>query len=225
MCFNQKQQNTFTVTQYIFVAATLPDYGLRSVDAYIQKKFPNIKRISTDGMHNARHYGLGEKTAWIQDDYDEMTPKKIRMQRLVKLLRPTNDSKDHDDHDTTTDLDIPSLAGEKVMVFLNNVNDVDSATNALRRSGIEAVPFHAKLPLKDRTESLDRFRKFVAGQHLTTNEDHDNQSNSAVSVLVCTDLAARGLDIPGVTAVVQLQFAGNVVTHLHRMGRCGRAGN
>ena len=44
-------------------------------------------------------------------------------------------------------------------------------------------------------------------------------------MLVCTDLASRGLDIPGVTAVVQLQFAGNVVSHLHRMGRCGRAGN
>jgi len=44
-------------------------------------------------------------------------------------------------------------------------------------------------------------------------------------ILVCTDLASRGLDVPGVTAVVQLQFAGNVVAHLHRMGRCGRAGN
>jgi superfamily II DNA/RNA helicase len=40
---------------------------------------------------------------------------------------------------------------------------------------------------------------------------------------VCTDLAARGLDVPGVSAVVQLQFAGNAVAHLHRMGRCGRA--
>jgi superfamily II DNA/RNA helicase len=37
-------------------------------------------------------------------------------------------------------------------------------------------------------------------------------------------LASRGLDVPGVTAVVQLQFAGNVVSHLHRTGRCGRAG-
>ncbi len=49
--------------------------------------------------------------------------------------------------------------------------------------------------------------------------------NDAVPVLVCTDLASRGLDIPAVTAIVQLQFATNVVAHLHRMGRCGRAGN
>jgi len=55
--------------------------------------------------------------------------------------------------------------------------------------------------------------------------DENDEGNDAVPVLVCTDLAARGLDVPGVTAVVQLQFAGNVVAHLHRMGRCGRAGN
>jgi superfamily II DNA/RNA helicase len=48
--------------------------------------------------------------------------------------------------------------------------------------------------------------------------------NDNSPVLVSTDLASRGLDIPGVTAIVQLQFAGNVVAHLHRMGRCGRAG-
>lgn len=210
-------------TQHVLVAATLPSMGTKSVDAYVQRKFPYATRVTMKGMHNARHYGLGEKTAWVEDDYDEMTPKKLRMQRLVKLLRPTSDNTDDD---IDNDLDIPSLAGEKVMVFLNNVNDVDSATNALRRSGIEAVPFHAKLPLKARTQSLERFRKFIAGQTMTqTNDDSDDESNSAVSVLVCTDLAARGLDIPGVTAVVQLQFAGNVVTHLHRMGRCGRAGN
>ena len=145
----------------------------------------------------------------IEDGYEEMTPKKKRMEQLVKMLKSNQSSNDIGD---------ACLAGEKVIIFLNNVNDVDSATNALRRSGVEAVPFHAKMPIQERTENLNRFRKFVAGQSIDDNSD-------AISVLVCTDLAARGLDIPGVTAVVQLQFAGNVVTHLHRMGRCGRAGN
>jgi superfamily II DNA/RNA helicase len=62
---------------------------------------------------------------------------------------------------------------------------------------------------------LDRFRRYSP----------EEVSNDSIAVLVCTDLASRGLDVPGVTAVVQLQFAGNVVAHLHRMGRCGRAGN
>lgn len=85
------------------------------------------------------------------------------------------------------------------------------------RAGIDNVPYHAKIKLQERAENLDRFRRYKA------DGEHDN--NNAVSVLVCTDLASRGLDVPGVTAIVQLQFAGNVVAHLHRMGRCGRAGN
>lgn len=192
-------------TQHVLVAATLPDMGLKSADAYVQKKFPYATKVTMKGMHNARHYGLKDQTAWIQDDNDGEMPKKKRMERLIQILK---------DDPSTNEV---GLAGEKVMVFLNSVGDVDSAAGALSRAGINAVPFHAKLTLAERTENLSRFREFDA----TAEENDDN----AVPVLICTDLAARGLDIPGVTSVVQLQFAGNVVSHLHRMGRCGRAGN
>ena len=84
------------------------------------------------------------------------------------------------------------------------------------RAGIDNVSYHAKIKL-ERAENLDRFRRYAA--------DGEHDSDDAVSVLVCTDLASRGLNVPGVTAVVQLQFVGNVVAHLLRMGRCGRAGN
>eukprot|EP00543_Licmophora_paradoxa_P003163 CAMPEP_0202457506 /NCGR_PEP_ID=MMETSP1360-20130828/14511_1 /ASSEMBLY_ACC=CAM_ASM_000848 /TAXON_ID=515479 /ORGANISM="Licmophora paradoxa, Strain CCMP2313" /LENGTH=408 /DNA_ID=CAMNT_0049077617 /DNA_START=314 /DNA_END=1540 /DNA_ORIENTATION=- len=184
-------------TQHVFVAATLPDMGLRSVDAYLQKKFPYAQRISMSGMHNARHYGLRESTKWI-----EMEGNKERMQELVNMF------------------EIPAAEGglkdEKVMVFLNSVDDVEGANGALERAGIHTAKYHAKIPLKERTDNLDRFRNYIPGS--------DDNDDDAASVLVCTDLAARGLDVPGVSVVVQLQFAGNVVAHLHRMGRCGRAG-
>lgn len=84
-----------------------------------------------------------------------------------------------------------------------------------RRAGIDTVPYHAKIPLTERSANLDRFRRYQL---------NDEATDDTVPILICTDLASRGLDVPGVTAVVQLQFAGNVVAHLHRMGRCGRAG-
>lgn len=94
---------------------------------------------------------------------------------------------------------------DKSMVFLNSVGDVNRATEALQREGIKGViPYHAKLSLSERTKNLNAFRKG--------------------GILVCTDLASRGLDVPGVNVVIQLMFSGNVVSHLHRMGRCGRAG-
>jgi len=74
------------------------------------------------------------------------------------------------------------------------------------------------------TTNLEKFRRYRAPSASDADDDVRNGKN-AVPVLVCTDVASRGLDIPGVTAVVQLQFALNAVSHLHRMGRCGRAGN
>jgi superfamily II DNA/RNA helicase len=191
-------------TQHVFVAATLPNYGLRSVDAYLQRKFPRAQRIALDGMHKARHSGLAERTVWICED-----TKKERLQQLIALL---NEKKD------------------KTMVFLNSVDEVEAATKALLRDGQRVLPYHAQISLQDRANTLDRFRRHTVAGRLNNSDDDGERkameyaSDDTVPTLVCTDLASRGLDVPGVTLVVQLQCASNVVAHLHRMGRCGRAG-
>ena len=182
-------------TQHVFVAATLPDFGLRSVDAYIQRKFPRTTRVTLDGMHNARHYGLSQPTVWM-----ELESKKERLDRFRELL----------DQDPSEG----GLKGQKVMLFVNSVDDVEGVHTALEQSGAKSLPYHAKMSLDERTKNLDQFRQFTS----------EGEDSDGVPILVCTDLASRGVDIPDVRAVVQLQFAGNVVAHLHRMGRCGRAG-
>lgn len=104
----------------MFVAATLPDYGLRSVDAYLKKKFPDALKITMAGMHNARHYGLEQESQTIWNELDE---NQDRMKRLVDVLRLDR---------SDVGVDGRGLKEEKVMVFLNTVNDVDGATNGLR---------------------------------------------------------------------------------------------
>ena len=190
-------------TQHIFCAATLPDMGLKSVDAYLQRKFPRAQRVQMSGMHNARHYGLKQATQWI----GPVETKKERMDQLMEMLKTSTDQGG-------------GLLGEKVMVFLNSVEDVEGAQNALDRAGLASVPYHAKIELEERSQNLDRFRRYN-NKNKSSPSQHGKDT---VPVLVCTDLASRGLDVPGVSAVVQLQFSGNVVSHLHRMGRCGRAG-
>jgi len=165
------------------------------------------------GMHNARHYGLEDQSQTV---WNELTENKDRMKRLVDVLKLDRSEVGPDGR---------GLQGEKVMIFLNSVNDVDGATNGLRRAGINAVPYHAKIPLQERSFNLDRFRRYRAPSDGSVDDQATETANDSIPVLICTDLASRGLDIPGVTAVVQLQFALNVVSHLHRMGRCGRAGN
>jgi len=97
-------------TQFVFVAATIPDFGLKSVDAFINKRFPDAVRVKMPGMHNARHYGLKNRTLWIPEGSN-----KERLSALVELIN--NDFQED---------------REKVMVFLNSVGDVDAATGALR---------------------------------------------------------------------------------------------
>ncbi|KAG7371455.1 DEAD/DEAH box helicase domain protein [Nitzschia inconspicua] len=192
-------------TQHIFCAATLPDTGLKSVDAYLQRKFPFATRIQLDNMHNAKHSGLSQPTQWIQ-----LETKRERLDKLVQLLETPSIN--------------DGLYGEKVMVFVNSVEDVDGVHQALMQRGIPAVPYHAKVSLQDRAKNLERFRQYQSTSQSLDNKEQENDPSATVPIMVCTDLASRGLDVPGVTAVVQLQFSGNVVSHLHRMGRCGRAG-
>lgn len=68
------------------------------------------------------------------------------------------------------------------------------------------LALHGKMPQKKRRAVLDAFRAAPAG------------------VLVCTDVAARGLDVPDVDCVVQLDAPKEVDTYVHRVGRAARAG-
>jgi len=71
-------------TQHVFIGATLPDFGLKSVDAYISKKFPYAERVSMPGLHNARHYGLKERTIWLEQISEDNN--KERMEQFVEFL-------------------------------------------------------------------------------------------------------------------------------------------
>ena len=101
-------------TQHVFVGATLPNFGLKSVDAYISKKFPYLERVAMPGFHNARHYGLKDRTLWLEQNYEDNN--RERMEQLVNILNDPDSG----------------LLEEKMMIFLNKVNDVDGATNGLR---------------------------------------------------------------------------------------------
>jgi len=97
-------------------------------------------------------------------------------------------------------------SGVRTMVFANTPDVCIAAGVALEGVGIKNGGIHAGFPLPDRIDSL---KKFAKGE---------------ISVLLCTDLAARGIDLPVCRHVVQMEFAKNVVDYLHRVGRAARAG-
>ncbi|XP_024042387.1 DEAD-box ATP-dependent RNA helicase 22 isoform X1 [Citrus clementina] len=93
----------------------------------------------------------------------------------------------------------------RTMVFANTVDAVYAVTKILKTAGIECYCYHKDLSLEERAKTLINFQE-------------------KGGVFVCTDAAARGIDIPNVSHVIQADFATSAVDFLHRVGRTARAG-
>ncbi len=96
---------------------------------------------------------------------------------------------------------------ESALLFCTTKMDAQSLSDELNRYGFSALALHGDLEQRDRNQTLVRF------------------ANRSVSVLVATDVAARGLDISDLDAVINVQLAHDPEVHVHRVGRTGRAGS
>jgi superfamily II DNA/RNA helicase len=92
------------------------------------------------------------------------------------------------------------------IVFCNRKREVDIVAKSLLSHGFDAAAIHGDLPQSVRTATLDRFR------------------NGELKLLVASDVAARGLDIPEVSQVFNYAPPPNSDDYVHRIGRTGRAG-
>jgi ATP-dependent RNA helicase DeaD len=97
-------------------------------------------------------------------------------------------------------------AAELAMVFCDTRINTDVVAKNLRRSGIEARVIHGGLSQNKRTSVIKQFH------------------SKTVQVLVCTDIAARGLDIRGVSHVYNYDLPKDSKQYIHRIGRTARAG-
>ncbi|MEJ6558150.1 MAG: ATP-dependent RNA helicase DbpA [Candidatus Thioglobus sp.] len=95
---------------------------------------------------------------------------------------------------------------ESTLVFCNTKLDTQDVADELVHYGFYALAIHGDLDQRERDQALIRF------------------SNKSVSVLVATDVAARGLDIDALDLVVNFNVAHDPEVHVHRIGRTGRAG-
>jgi superfamily II DNA/RNA helicase len=92
------------------------------------------------------------------------------------------------------------------IVFCNRKIDVDVVAKSLKQHGFDAAPIHGDLDQSVRTRTLDGFR------------------DGSLRVLVASDVAARGLDIPAVSHVFNFDVPTHPEDYVHRIGRTGRAG-
>lgn len=94
---------------------------------------------------------------------------------------------------------------DSVLVFTRTKHGADRVVRALTREGIAAVALHADKTQAQRTEALEQFK------------------SGRIRVLVATDIAQRGLDIAGITHVINYDVPAQPEDYVHRIGRTGRA--
>ena len=95
---------------------------------------------------------------------------------------------------------------KNAIVFCNRKRDVDIVAKSLQKHGFSAAALHGDLDQSVRTKTLDAFR------------------NGDVQLLVASDVAARGLDIPAVSHIFNFDVPFHPDDYVHRIGRTGRAG-
>jgi superfamily II DNA/RNA helicase len=95
---------------------------------------------------------------------------------------------------------------KNAIIFCNRKRDVDILAKSLIRHGFDAAALHGDMDQSARTATLEKFKR------------------NEIGILVASDVAARGLDVQGLTHVFNFDVPTHPEDYVHRIGRTGRAG-
>lgn len=99
------------------------------------------------------------------------------------------------------------MSPQKALVFVNKSDEIEIVAMKLKYHGLEAGAIHGYNKKLERKRTMEEFR------------------SGKIQLLIASDIAARGLDIEGITHVFNLSMPEDPMDYLHRVGRTGRAGN
>jgi ATP-independent RNA helicase DbpA len=147
----------------------------------------------------------------------ESIAKRIMIQPVMAQVASTHDNTSIEQHFYRVESNKHRLSAlrlllmhfhpQSALVFCNTKRETQQVADALVDHGFSALALHGDLEQRDRDQTLVQF------------------ANNSVSILVATDVAARGLDINALDAVINYHVAHNAEIHVHRIGRTGRAGS
>lgn len=243
---NQTEEPSMSDRRTILCSATMPDgvkklVGLSLKDPILLKATlprPNQDQANLDPGKSSTPSGNGGFSAPAQlSQYYVITPPKLRLVSLIGLLRRITDPKHKKPADkvlvfmsctASVDFHFEAIGGilstdEEEKKSTKRGSEVkgssESSGSIVRKSrflpGVDLFRLHGNLDLQTRLTSLNAFSSISS-----------SESSTGSSVLLCTSLAGRGLDVPFVSHVIQydLPTEGGVTEYLHRIGRTARAG-
>ncbi|MBK4216438.1 DEAD/DEAH box helicase [Paracoccus caeni] len=158
---------------------------------------PEIERITNTFLHSPERIEVARQA----------TTSETITQKLIEITPTRRDQTAKQKREVLRAL-IDSEAEKltNAIIFCNRKTDVDIVAKSLQKHGYDAAAIHGDLDQSHRTRTLDRFR--------------DGQ----LKLLIASDVAARGLDIPAVSHVFNFDLPSHAEDYVHRIGRTGRAG-
>ena len=175
------------------------EMGFQDEMSRLVKSLPGLRRhfllSATESEEIPRfvHMGKVEKLDYRMDE--EQVPERVH---IYKVMSPEKDKLD------SLSLLLRSLGDTSTIVFLNYRDSVERTNNYLVEQGFSTSFFHGGLEQKEREASLYRF------------------SNGSANILVSTDLASRGLDIPDIDNIIHYHIPESEDGYIHRVGRTAR---
>lgn len=173
------------------------EFGFQKEMEYIIQQLPHLnKRIltsATQGIEIPAFAGL------VQPDYINFLKNHVSPKLTLKMVRAT-----HEDKLQALMALIAHVGNDTTLVFCNHRDAVDRISALLTNAGVIHDVYHGKLEQDDRQLALVKFR------------------NGTNQLLITTDLASRGLDIPSIKHVVHYQLPHTLEVYTHRNGRTAR---
>ncbi len=160
---------------------------------------PEITRLTQEFLHNPTRVEVARQS----------TASDTITQKVVSWKAASKEGSDKEKRDVLRGLIDAEAAADKLtnaIIFCNRKSNVDIVAKSLTKHGYNAAAIHGDLDQKVRMRTLDGFR------------------SGDIKILCASDVAARGLDIPNVSHVINFDVPIHSEDYVHRIGRTGRAG-
>jgi superfamily II DNA/RNA helicase len=191
-----RRNKTFSETQFVFSAATLPvvkELKSKTPRAVIQRFIPDLETISTQGVHST-HEGLVETfLSGIPDDFTS------KFHQLLSSIIQLKEKR-------------------QIIVFVSSPEKAETLHQALEKcipalkdEGVDTILdlIHGKMEKQLRTEKILELATKIP-------------KIDSLNILICTDVASRGIDFRYAEAIINFDFPKEASEYLHRVGRVCR---
>lgn len=228
---------TPSLHQLILCSATIP----RSLDSYLQKRFPDIRRLVTPNLHAIpRRVQLGVVDV-EKDPYHGN--KNLACADTIWSIGKSA-AEQVISHDTNTH-HTERVDVKRILVFVNERERTEEVAEYLHSKGIDAIALNRDLPEQRQPEILGAFTSlvtqtvsiaptptiiepgkpnFIAANSTPDASPPPRRHLPNTKVLVATDLGSRGIDTIAVRHVILYDVPHSTIDFIHRLGRTGRMG-